>query len=133
MPHFAQAASLFRDTHGLAAPAAKGTGMTTARSVAAVSDVGSLTFRAPAKVNLTLEILQRRDDGYHALRSVMIPVGIYDEIVIRAAERMTFSCSAGDLAGENLVVRALRAAGFGDARKAIHLTKAIPGGAGLGG
>jgi len=107
--------------------------MTTARSVAAVSDVGSLTFRAPAKVNLTLEILSRGDDGYHALRSVMIPVGIYDEIVIRAAERMSFTCSAGDLAGENLVVRALRAAGFGDARAAIHLTKSIPVGAGLGG
>jgi 4-diphosphocytidyl-2-C-methyl-D-erythritol kinase len=107
--------------------------MTTARSVAGVSDVGSLTFRAPAKVNLTLEILARRDDGYHTLRSVMVPVGIYDEIVVTPAERLTFTCSAGELAGDNLVVRALGAAGFGDAPVAIHLTKTIPVGAGLGG
>ena len=92
-----------------------------------------MTLRAPAKVNLTLEILARRDDGYHALRSVMIPIGIYDEIVVSPAERLTFTCNAGDLTGDNLVMRALRAAGFGAAPVAIHLEKAIPVGAGLGG
>jgi 4-diphosphocytidyl-2-C-methyl-D-erythritol kinase len=107
--------------------------MTTARSVAGVSDVGAMTFRAPAKVNLTLEILARRDDGYHTLRSVMVPVGIEDEIAVTPAGRPTFTCSAGDLAGDNLVLRALRAAGFGDAPVAIHLAKTIPVGAGLGG
>jgi 4-diphosphocytidyl-2-C-methyl-D-erythritol kinase len=92
-----------------------------------------MTLRAPAKVNLTLEILSRRDDGYHTLRSVMVPIGIYDEIAIAAAERFAFTCDAGDLAADNLVVRALAAAGFGDAACAVHLTKTIPVGAGLGG
>ncbi len=107
--------------------------MTSARSFAPVADAGSLTLRAPAKVNLTLEILARRDDGYHALRSVMVPIGIADEIVITPAERLAFSCSAGELADDNLVMRALHAAGFGAARVAIHLHKTIPVGAGLGG
>ena len=31
---------------------------------------------APAKINLTLEVLGRRDDGYHTLRSVMVPIGL---------------------------------------------------------
>jgi 4-diphosphocytidyl-2-C-methyl-D-erythritol kinase len=107
--------------------------MTSARSVAAVTDAGSLTLRAPAKVNLTLEILARRADGYHTLRSVMAPVGIEDAIVVKPAERLAFTCSAGELADDNLVLRALDAAGFGDARVAIELTKTIPVGAGLGG
>jgi 4-diphosphocytidyl-2-C-methyl-D-erythritol kinase len=107
--------------------------MTTAGTFAAVADAGSLNLRAPAKVNVTLEILARRDDGYHALRSVMVPIGIEDEIVVHAAERPAFTCSAGELAGDNLVVRALAAAGFAGAPVAIHLEKRIPVGAGLGG
>jgi 4-diphosphocytidyl-2-C-methyl-D-erythritol kinase len=93
----------------------------------------SAVLRAPAKINLTLEILARRDDGYHALRSVMLPIALHDEIRIAPADRLTFTCSAGELAADNLVMRALAAAGFGDAPLAIHLTKAIPVGAGLGG
>jgi 4-diphosphocytidyl-2-C-methyl-D-erythritol kinase len=92
-----------------------------------------LTLRAPAKVNLTLEILTRRADGYHHLRSVMIPVGIADTIDVTPAERLTFSCNVGDLEADNLIVRSLRAAGFGDAPFAVHLEKVIPVGAGLGG
>ena len=93
----------------------------------------AMTFRAPAKVNLTLEILARRDDGYHTLRSVMLPIGIYDELEVRPADRLVFTCSDGDLTSDNLVERALRAAGFGAAPVAIHLRKVIPVGAGLGG
>ena len=92
-----------------------------------------MRLRAPAKVNLTLEILARRDDGYHTLRSVMVPIGIYDVIAVAAAERPAFTCSAGELTADNLVTRALRVAGFGGAPFAIDLVKAIPIGAGLGG
>jgi 4-diphosphocytidyl-2-C-methyl-D-erythritol kinase len=107
--------------------------MTTARLVAGGAHVDELTLRAPAKVNLTLEVLARRSDGYHGLRSVMVPIGIEDEIVITPADRPSFQCSAGNLDDDNLVVRALRAAGFGDAPLAIQLRKTIPVGAGLGG
>ena len=37
---------------------------------------------APAKINLTLEVLGKRDDGYHELRSIMHSVAVYDRITI---------------------------------------------------
>ena len=92
-----------------------------------------MIVRAPAKINLTLEILNRQDDGYHRLRSVMLPIALEDEIAIEPAERFTFSCDPASLSSDNLVVRALAAAGAGDAKLAVALRKQIPVGAGLGG
>jgi 4-diphosphocytidyl-2-C-methyl-D-erythritol kinase len=88
--------------------------------------------RAPAKVNLTLEVLNRQDDGYHRLRSVMLPIALEDEISIEPAERFAFSCDPASLTGDNLVVRALAVAGVGEALH-VALRKHIPVGAGLGG
>jgi 4-diphosphocytidyl-2-C-methyl-D-erythritol kinase len=88
---------------------------------------------AYAKINLTLEILTRRDDGYHALRSVMLPIGLADEISIEPAERFCFTCMPADLAPGNLVVRALERIGLAGAPYAVTLCKHIPVGAGLGG
>jgi 4-diphosphocytidyl-2-C-methyl-D-erythritol kinase len=89
--------------------------------------------RAPAKINLTLEILNRQEDGYHRLRSVMLPIALEDEIAIDPAERFAFSCEPATLTGDNLVVRALAAAGAGGPPFAVDLRKHIPVGAGLGG
>ncbi len=91
-----------------------------------------MIVRAPAKINLTLEILNRQDDGYHRLRSVMLPIALEDEIAIEPAERFAFSCEPA-IAGDNLVVRAVAAAGAGGAPLAVALRKRIPVGAGLGG
>lgn len=91
-----------------------------------------MIVRAPAKVNLTLEILNRQDDGYHRLRSVMLPIALEDEIAIEPAERFAFSCEPA-IAGDNLVVRAVAAAGAAAAPLAVALRKHIPVGAGLGG
>jgi 4-diphosphocytidyl-2-C-methyl-D-erythritol kinase len=88
---------------------------------------------AYGKINLTLEILARRDDGYHALRSVMVPIGLADEISVSPAERFAFSCTPAQLEGGNLVVRALERIGLGSAPYAVALRKHIPVGAGLGG
>ncbi len=88
---------------------------------------------AYAKINLTLEILARRDDGYHALRSVMLPIGLADEISIEPAERFCFSCAPAELGPGNLVVRALERIDLGYAPYAVKLRKHIPVGAGLGG
>lgn len=92
-----------------------------------------MIFRAPAKVNLTLEILNRQDDGYHRLRSVMLPIALEDEIAIEPAERFAFTCEPATLTGDNLVVRALVAAGAEGSPLAVALRKRIPVGAGLGG
>ncbi|MFI3328937.1 MAG: 4-(cytidine 5'-diphospho)-2-C-methyl-D-erythritol kinase [bacterium] len=40
--------------------------------------------KAYAKINLTLNILNKRNDGYHNLKSVMIPISLYDELVFEA-------------------------------------------------
>lgn len=93
----------------------------------------NVTLSCPAKINLTLEILGRRDDGYHALRSVMLPIGLADELRIEPSPSFAFSCEPPSLASDNLVVRAFQRIGFGDAPYAVTLTKNVPVGAGLGG
>jgi 4-diphosphocytidyl-2-C-methyl-D-erythritol kinase len=90
-------------------------------------------LRAPAKINLTLEILNRQDDGYHRLRSVMLPIALEDEIALEPAGRFAFSCEPATLTGDNLVVRAFAAAGATGAPLSVALRKHIPVGAGLGG
>ena len=92
-----------------------------------------MRVRAPAKINLTLEILARREDGYHALRSVMVPIGLADELEFASGERFTFACDPPALAPDNLVVRALTRLGRAAAPLAVTLRKRVPAGAGLGG
>lgn len=88
---------------------------------------------AHAKINLTLEILARREDGYHTLRSVMAPIGLDDEIAFAPSDRFTFTCTPPALAHDNLVERAFRQIGLRDAPVAVALDKRVPVGAGLGG
>jgi 4-diphosphocytidyl-2-C-methyl-D-erythritol kinase len=88
---------------------------------------------APAKINLTLEILGRREDGYHALRSVMVPIALADELAFAPSAAFSFACEPPSLAGDNLVTRALARIGRGAAPVAVSLRKHVPVGAGLGG
>ncbi|MEX0683590.1 MAG: 4-(cytidine 5'-diphospho)-2-C-methyl-D-erythritol kinase [Dehalococcoidia bacterium] len=96
-----------------------------------------ITTIAPAKINWTLEVLGRRDDGYHELRTVMQTVELCDELSVDAAEDLTIARNveyAGD--GEDLVERAAVAMATEAGREpaaAIRVTKRIPVGAGLGG
>lgn len=92
-----------------------------------------MRVRAPAKINLTLEILARREDGFHALRSVMVPIGLADELEFAPDERAAFACDPPALAADNLVPRALARLGRANAPFAVTLRKRIPVGAGLGG
>ncbi len=88
---------------------------------------------APAKINLTLEVLARRDDGYHGVRSVMVPLDLSDELAIEPSRRFAFECDDPALDAErNLAVKALRALGdLPSVRMQLH--KRIPVQAGLGG
>lgn len=86
---------------------------------------------APAKVNLTLEVLSKRGDGYHAIRSLMVPLALYDRLTVEADAPSSFACDEASLEDDNLVLRAWSAAGCTPAR--IRLEKRIPVGAGLGG
>src|SRR5258708_6717114 len=95
-----------------------------------------------AKINLFLRVTGRRDDGYHEIDSIFVPVSICDRIAIelRPAEISSVSLNTNVPAladaDSNLAVRAARA--FMDefritAQAMINLDKTIPIGAGLGG
>ena len=93
---------------------------------------------APAKVNLGLEIVGRRADGYHELVTIFQAVGLCDELTIAAAPPGQVTLSADPMLGgeANLVLRAARAlaAQSGSTEgAALELTKHIPVAAGLGG
>lgn len=99
-----------------------------------------MTIDAPAKVNLVLRVLGKREDGFHAIETLMAPVALADtlEIELCGGGSLEFTCSDATLPldGTNLVCRAVEAfrkrMGFpGGVR--VHLEKRIPHGAGLGG
>src|SRR6202035_1579619 len=48
--------------------------------------------QAPAKINLTLEVLARRADGYHGIRSVMVPLELSDELTTAPNDAFAFKC-----------------------------------------
>jgi len=95
--------------------------------------LGMVTVPAPAKINLTLEVLARRADGYHGIRSVMVPLDLADVLTIEPSARYEFACDRSDLDIEsNLAARAIRALGTTPPVR-IRLHKHIPVQAGLGG
>jgi 4-diphosphocytidyl-2-C-methyl-D-erythritol kinase len=100
---------------------------------------GSLVLAAPAKLNLFLEILGKRPDGYHALETLMVAVDLFDTLELRPAAALTLECDPPGLptGPENLVWKAAdalrRKAGRPDLGAAIRLVKRIPAQAGLAG
>lgn len=101
----------------------------------------AFTLTAAAKINLTLHITGRRDDGYHILDSLIGFTGVTDELSFAPANTLTFRMT-GPEAGtietddQNLVVKAARLAQThtGVTQGAlITLNKNIPAAAGLGG
>jgi 4-diphosphocytidyl-2-C-methyl-D-erythritol kinase len=96
---------------------------------------------APAKINLSLKIFGRRDDGFHELETLIAPISLCDEIRIDKGlpeEGIEFRCDDPSVpqGGGNLAVRAAKL--FFETTKinpaiSVELTKKIPHGAGLGG
>ncbi len=99
----------------------------------------SFTLQAPAKLNLSLRVLGKRDDGFHEIDTLMVKLpGLADELEFSPSDKFTFRCDDPSVPGDegNLVVKAVRAyesAAGSHCRCAISLKKAIPHGAGLGG
>ena len=85
-----------------------------------------MTFEAQSKVNLTLEVLGERVDGYHALRSIVAPISLADTITLEKAQSATSDTGYDD----DLCVKALEALGVGGK---VSVLKRIPAGGGLGG
>lgn len=94
---------------------------------------------SPAKLNLSLEILGKRPDGFHEIDTLMVKLpGLSDEITITPAEEFSFTCSDPTLPldSSNLVVKTANALAEKTGETLpfqIHLEKRIPHGAGLGG
>ncbi|MCX6867751.1 MAG: 4-(cytidine 5'-diphospho)-2-C-methyl-D-erythritol kinase, partial [Verrucomicrobia bacterium] len=101
--------------------------------------MNSLTLHAPAKLNLSLRVLDKRADGYHEIDTLMVKLpGLTDQLEFRENAGFAFHCDDPEVPGDeqNLVVKAVRsyAAAAGLACGcAITLKKSIPHGAGLGG
>ncbi len=95
-----------------------------------------LTVRAPAKLNLSLEVLGRHADGYHELCTLFQAVDLSDELHAEPAVDLTLTVEGDAPPGEeNLVLRAahMLAPHAGGRGARMHLRKRIPSGAGLGG
>jgi 4-diphosphocytidyl-2-C-methyl-D-erythritol kinase len=92
----------------------------------------------PAKINLTLEVLGKRSDGFHELATWMIPIALYDCLTIEPAVKMVFESNVPELPSDrtNLIIRAVEAfqkVSGSQQNYRIVLEKNIPIGAGLGG
>ncbi len=99
----------------------------------------TLTLQAPAKLNLSLRVLGRREDGFHEIDTLMVKLpGLADQLEFRESGEFSFQCDDPSVPGDegNLVVKAVRAyekaAGI-SCKFSISLKKIVPHGAGLGG
>lgn len=101
-----------------------------------------MILRANCKINIGLDILRRREDGFHNLNTVMIPIKmLYDEVQVEinpASSKITFHSLGTPIdcrAEDNLCVRAARLmqSRYNTGGVVITLDKRVPFGAGLGG
>lgn len=99
----------------------------------------ALTLYACAKINLGLEVLNKRSDGFHNIRSVFIGVGLADTLEFEVSAQPALHCepSVTEKPEDNIVLKALHlyAKTFPHLKKTAKITvrKCIPTGAGLGG
>lgn len=99
-----------------------------------------LRLRCPAKVNLHLEVLGKRPDGYHEVRTLLTAIGLFDELELAPAPegsiKLTVESGNAVPVEGNIVLEAARRLAEATGTKAgahIRLSKSIPVAAGLGG
>lgn len=96
-----------------------------------------ITVLAPAKLNMVLEVLGKRDDGYHEIRSLVQTISLYDIISFEPASETSLECTEPALkTQDNLIIQAAKLLrktyNYREGVK-IRLNKQIPWSAGLGG
>ena len=106
----------------------------------------SITLKAPAKINLILDVIGKRNDGYHNLRSVMQTISIFDNITLTASNKKSnalnikIKCDKANIPMDKSNIayiaceaffKSLNHIPFGDIE--IDIKKNIPSGAGLAG
>ncbi len=107
--------------------------------------VGLLNFKSQntvklkvnAKINLSLYISGKRDDGYHEIDTVMQSVSLFDRLTVKKADNISLKCSKGHLSGEDNLGYKAAALFFKETKikggANIYIKKNIPEAAGLGG
>ena len=113
------------------------TGLSTGTCGVYVLKGDTVVRKAHAKINWTLEILGTRPDGYHELKSIVLPVELHDDITVGPGKGVTVE-GCGDIPLEkNLIyIAAMKLAKrmkIENPSAAISVVKRIPAGAGLGG
>jgi 4-diphosphocytidyl-2-C-methyl-D-erythritol kinase len=105
------------------------------------TEIPGVQVVAPAKINLSLKILGRRNDGFHEIETLVSPIALCDEIEIGKSDSskgIGFQCDDPSVpaGNDNLIVRAAKSFFAATRLKpavSIKLSKRIPHGAGLGG
>lgn len=98
-----------------------------------------IEIKAPAKINIGLNILEKRKDDFHNLSTLFYPiVDLYDVLTFELSDKFVFTCNTDSIANDdsNLVVKAKNILENISGKKInvkIHLKKNIPSQAGLGG
>ncbi|OGU76335.1 MAG: 4-(cytidine 5'-diphospho)-2-C-methyl-D-erythritol kinase [Ignavibacteria bacterium RBG_16_34_14] len=97
-----------------------------------------LKVKAPAKINLGLHVVSKRDDGYHNIETIFYPIKLYDILTFKKTSSFRFSSDSKELSksSDNLIIKAkdlLEEETKLKLKVHIHLEKNIPIGGGLGG
>lgn len=97
-----------------------------------------LKVKAPAKINLGLHVVSKRDDGYHNIETIFYPVELYDLLTFKKSKDFLLTTDNAELnkSVDNLIIKAKELLEEEKKQKLnihIHLEKKIPIGAGLGG
>lgn len=105
--------------------------------------MNTIKIKCPAKINLTLEIVNKREDGFHNIKSIMQTISLYDYLTISIEETETSEIKLSGTSSEipynekNLVYKAadlfLKKANINNCSVSVHIEKNIPIAAGLAG
>jgi 4-diphosphocytidyl-2-C-methyl-D-erythritol kinase len=97
-----------------------------------------IVTKSPAKINFGLNVVSKRDDGFHDIETIFYPIELHDVLTFEKAERFSFTCNDKSIHNDenNLVIKSVRLIELlvkKEITVSITLEKNIPIGAGLGG
>lgn len=98
-----------------------------------------IIINSPAKINFGLNIIRKREDGFHDLNTIFYPVELHDVLTFTKSDTISLTTDSHELSADissNLIMKSVRALEEFTNKKLpckIHLEKKIPMGAGLGG
>jgi len=100
--------------------------------------MNKIVIKSPAKINFGLNIVSKRDDGFHNIETIFYPIELHDVLMFEKAAKFSFTCNNNEIQNDdnNLVIKAVKLIEQfinKEIAVSIALEKNIPLGAGLGG